>query len=258
MSLQINGTWVNSYGSVLKIQADESGQIIGEYSSTTGSSGTYYLVGYCRPDDPTKELGQGIVLSIFWRAIEGKDPDNSWHWVSTYCGQLQSDGTLSVINSLVATIEFAGFSTGAYIDKLAFTQENKSIPKLSAALPNNINEANHPRIGSWLDPISGAELSLSTPDQKTGYISGTLLYQGESISMNGFTDTYASDDGLSLQSLSLSGYLSSSDTPISLSGQLLIEDNKLQLTCWNANSTSPADSYFQAKALNWLLNKVDE
>jgi hypothetical protein len=42
--------------------------------------------------------------------------------VSTYCGQLDNNGQITVINSLITTTYYQAFSPGDYIDKLIFTK----------------------------------------------------------------------------------------------------------------------------------------
>lgn len=262
MSLRLNGSWKNSYGSKMDLHVKNDGSIIGTYASSTGSTGTYLIIGSCLPEDPSATRGQGIALSIFWRSTTKEAADESWHWVSTYCGQLQADGVLSVINSLVATTEFSGIAIGDYIDKLAFS-------KVSDA--NNISDANNTAItlpddysrldhdngneinGTWLSQTGQSRLTLSVSNKKYGLLQGTLLENGNTILLSGFSDTYQASD--QLQSVSLSGYIADQALPISFSGQRDPATNQLQLSRWQANSTAPNESYLQASMSDWIFSK---
>jgi hypothetical protein len=256
MALILNGTWENSYGSTMVLNVDEEGFIFGEYSSHTGSTGTYLVIGHCRPSDPTDDLGQPLVLSIYWRSIGGEEPDEGSHWVSTYCGQLDKNGHMTVINSLVTTTSFQVFSPGDYIDKLMFTKQS-SLNRLSA---KNIALLAQPKVklvnpinGVWSDKEQGIELSLFLQDQEYGVVNGWLSYDHELISMSGFTDILANNN--ILQSVSLSGYMLETSQPISLVGRINQDARVLVLSRWLANSTTAEEAYFQANSVNWELTK---
>lgn len=256
MSLMLNGSWENSYGSTMTLEVDEDGFIFGEYGSHTGSTGTYLVIGYCRPSNPTNAAGQPLVLSIYWRSISGEEPDEGSHWVSTYCGQLDSDGQMTVMNSLVTTTKYQAFVPGDYIDKLIFkkysssneikTKNIESIAQEKAKFANPIN-------GVWVNQEKSIQLTVFLQDKEYGVVNGWLAYGSELISMLGFTDTL--DNNNILQSVSLSGYMLKTSQPISLIGRISQDANTLILSRWLANSTNAEVAYFQANSENWELTK---
>uniref|UniRef100_A6VVU0 Uncharacterized protein n=1 Tax=Marinomonas sp. (strain MWYL1) TaxID=400668 RepID=A6VVU0_MARMS len=256
MSLMLNGSWENSYGSTMTLEVDEDGFIFGEYGSHTGSTGTYLVIGYCRPSNPTNAAGQPLVLSIYWRSIGGEEPDEGSHWVSTYCGQLDSDGQMTVMNSLVTTTKYQAFVPGDYIDKLIFnkysssneikTKNIESIAQEKAKFANPIN-------GVWVNQEKSIQLTVFLQDKEYGVVNGWLAYGSELISMLGFTDTL--DNNNILQSVSLSGYMLKTSQPISLIGRISQDANTLILSRWLANSTNAEAAYFQANSENWELTK---
>lgn len=252
----LNGLWENSYGSTMTLNTDEEGIITGEYTSHTGSTGTYLIVGHCCPNDPTPEAGQPLVLSILWRSIGGEPPDGGSHFVSTYCGQINDNREMTVINSLVTTVAFQKFIPGDYIDKLVFNKHSvihenclgniTSILELKDNVSNIIN-------GIWSDSEQNIQLALSVKNHKYGLIEGRLFYNNELVKMFGFTDTHSNERVL--QSITLSGYLESNKQPISILGRMTKSNNQLILSRWLANSTSPEESYFQSNSSNWTLNR---
>lgn len=255
MSQNLNGSWVNSYGSKMDLSVVEDGFIVGQYSSTTGSTGVYSVIGQCSPNKPQEGKGLAVVLSIYWHPINAETPDESWHWVSTYCGQLLETGELSVTNSLVATCDFNGFSAGDYIDKLSF-QKVSSTPDSFVSSLNAKPEGytlNNPIDGEWIGVNPDVQLSLTVTDSLYGLVRGVVEYQNTIIILRGFTDTEV--DGLGRQSISVCGYMLGRDVPLSLSGWLDLSNNSLQLSRWIANATSPENVYYQSDVESWLLCK---
>lgn len=255
MSQDLNGSWVNSYGSKMDLSVVDNGGIVGQYSSTTGSTGIYSVIGQCSPDKPIESKGLAVVLSIYWHPINAEAPDESWHWVSTYCGQLLGTGELSVTNSLVATCDFNGFSAGDYIDKLTF-QKVSSTPDPFMPSLNSESEgvtSNNPINGEWVGVSPDVQLGLTVTNSDYGLVQGIVEYQNTIITLKGFTDTVVS--GLGRQSISVCGYMSGRDVPVSLSGWLDVSNNSLQLSRWIANATSPENVYYQSDVESWLLRK---
>lgn len=81
------GIWKNEFGSLMAITAVEAdGGFRGLYSSTTGASGTYRVVGTSDPNPP--EVTRTLAFAISWRSITG-EYDPSWHYNSGFAGQLQ-------------------------------------------------------------------------------------------------------------------------------------------------------------------------
>lgn len=256
MSLNLDGSWENSYGSIMTLSVDEEGVITGEYTSHTGSTGTYLIIGHCRPNNPIAEAGQPLVLSIFWRSIGGEKPDDGSHFVSTYCGQLDNKGQMTVINSLVTTVAFQEFIPGDYIDKLSFNKQvvtKKGCDKSSSLFSELKGNVSNVMNGIWSDSEQNIQLALSVKNYEYGLVEGRLFYDNELIKMFGFTDTHS--DGEILQSITLSGYIASNKKPISLVGRMTQDNKRLILSRWLANSTSPEDSYFQSNSANWTLDR---
>ncbi|WP_035480156.1 avidin/streptavidin family protein [Aliagarivorans marinus] len=261
----LDGVWVNSYGSQMTLNVQDDGRICGQYASTTGASGTYWIVGCCLPYDPHRKAGQPLVLSIYWKPIPqpGNQLENkSWHWVSTYCGQLswiydpasrEQRLQLELINDLVATSDFDGYALGSYIDKLQFHfSQPRSLqpPQLTSeiqgvfegqfegiAQPSPIN-------GTWKVPGEANSLFLSLLDGTNGAVKGLLGWAGEKIELWGFCDVLPLTS--ERQSLTVSGYSRAQARPISLSGYLDVPHGLLRLTRWQAMSTTPQDTYMQA------------
>lgn len=258
MSLILNGTWENSYGSTMTIEVDSSGLILGEYGSHTGSTGTYVVVGYCRPINPVHDASQPLVLSIYWRSTGDEEPDEGSHWVSTYCGQLDSTGQMTVMNSLVTTTPYKNFEPGDYIDKLVFTKSS-SFPTLLTNHINHFTQQNtkvaNPINGIWQSTEQPVELVLALQDERYGFVSGWLSYNHERIAVYGFTDTLPQQHNNILQSVSLSGYMMNTSQPISLVGRIDQDAGVLVISRWLANSTSTDDAFFQASSMNWQLIK---
>jgi hypothetical protein len=255
MSQDLNGSWVNSYGSKMDLLVVEDGAIVGQYSSTTGSTGIYSVIGQCSPNTPQGSKGLAVVLSIYWHPINAETPDESWHWVSTYCGQLLGTGELSVTNSLVATCDFNGFSAGDYIDKLAF-QKVSSAPNSFMPSLNSESEGvtfNSPIDGEWVGINPDVQLGLTVTNNHYGLVQGVVEYQNTIITLKGFTDIEVG--GLGRQSISVCGYMFGRDVPVSLSGWLDLSNNSLQLSRWIANATSPENVYYQSDVESWLLCK---
>ncbi|ADZ93005.1 avidin/streptavidin family protein [Marinomonas mediterranea] len=280
MSNKLQGTWVNSYHSKLKIAVDENGSVAGEYSSTTGSSGIYQVIGHTittpqaeRNSQQKDPIGQGVVLSIYWRAVDtGATPDNTWHWVSTYCGQLQPNGDLSVINSLVATAKFDGFIEGDYIDQLIF---KKTDDEAANVTPINFDqEPSQPSIpsnldGLWQDALQATNLCISVLDEKTGLTFASVKIGEQSLNMWGFSDTRLmtqEGDSVTQQSITLSGYLNdpalakdhleSKITPISISGYLDLSNQTLFVSKWLGDSTDQSTVYYQSNLTGLRLTKI--
>jgi hypothetical protein len=257
MSLILNGSWENSYGSVMVLDVAEDCFIFGEYVSHTGSSGTYLVIGHCQPTNPEDDAGQPLVLSIYWRSVGGEEPDDGSHWVSTYCGQLDKNGQITVINALITTTRYQAFSPGDYIDKLTFTKQpiTRNVTTKSIELIESKKElVANPINGVWVNKEQAIELTVFVQAQKYGVVNGWLSYEGELISLLGFTDIFA--DKNILQSVSLSGYMLNTHHPISLVGRINQDASVLVLSRWLANSTTIEESYLQASSLNWELTKI--
>ncbi|GAB3027928.1 hypothetical protein GCM10027285_07660 [Oleiagrimonas citrea] len=86
-SSRVTGLWRNGFGSTLEIgPLDADGCFRGRYTSSTGASGDYPVVGVADPHPDGDSVA--ISFAVSWRSLEGK-PDPSWHWVSGFTGLLQ-------------------------------------------------------------------------------------------------------------------------------------------------------------------------
>jgi hypothetical protein len=269
-TLTLNGLWVNSYGSQMDLTVEPTGEIFGTYSSTTGASGQYLVYGYCSPDNPTSEQGQPVALSITWRPFDPQPENESWHWVSTYCGQLlsttsehgsESKEELSVINSLVATTQYIGAEPGNYIDKLAFNKKdtpNEYGPVQIEEMFYSRSEVDNPINGSWADENNDLRLTLSLVNQQNGVVYAELTQSNQTITLKGFTDTLALT-ATGRQSLTLSGMLTDSQNkPVSLNGYLDRHSDQLVLTYWSAYGTSENAAYLQTSASETLFSRTQK
>lgn len=115
-----------------------------------------------------------------------------------------------------------------------------------AKFANSIN-------GVWVNQEKSIQLTVFLQDKEYGVVNGWLAYEGELISMLGFTDTL--DNNNILQSVSISGYMLNTFQPISLIGRISQDANTLILSRWLANSTKAESAYFQANSENWELTK---
>ncbi|MFM2486839.1 avidin/streptavidin family protein [Celerinatantimonas yamalensis] len=268
-SLLLSGRWENSYGSLMDISVSVKGHIVGTYASTTGASGRYWVIGSCTPIDPSAQMGQSVVIAIYWRPIDTAADDAtynaSWHWVSTYCGQLhwletasgQRSLELSVVNSLVAPTPYDGNDVGDYIDKITFTKSDHQGESESSGLrlpelkmqklkPNTLN-------GRWANTTQTVELDISV-DSAFGWLSGLLTDSDQAIPILGFTDTLPLTSSGIRQSVTLCSWGDGAHIqPISLSGYLDLATDTLIVTAWRASGTSIGDAYLQANASALIL-----
>ena len=253
MAVDLNGRWENNFGSFLNLKVDAQGVITGVYGSDTGSSGTYYLVGAAGPNAPTAQAGQNLAVSVFWHPIDGTKSDPSWHWVTTQCGQLQIDGTISLFQSLVATTDFPGLAAiGNYLEKLTCntTDKGPTTPIPAAPSPDDPQQED-PLNGQWQASYGGPGLSLSVKKSDYGWLCGHLSLDGEAILMRGFADIHAADT--MLRGVTLSGYSSARGAAIALNGSLDPTTGRLTLSRWFALSTSSADGYVQTDLGSWVF-----
>ena len=90
------GQWINEFGSIMTISAADNGIFTGSYSSHTGATGSYTVVGVY--DTQPESFSQALAFSISWRD-NSAPPDPSFHWVSAFSGQLQTVNNQPTITS---------------------------------------------------------------------------------------------------------------------------------------------------------------
>jgi len=253
MSDVINGTWNNSYGSSMQLSLVNQ-QIYGTYRSHTGSTGVYLLVGNCSSNAPTKAAGKNLAFSIFWRNIEGNDPDDSWHWAGSMCGQLLADGQMTLSNTIVVSVPFEQFTKGNYVDELVFTKQSEQseldIPKLFSTTETKAAQP-LPLVGTWANQTS--QLTIQAVNMLTGLAKASLSQQGNTFQLLGFIDVHV---GTAMaQSFSFSAYDSETQTTMTLCGALEDKQSQLMVYQWKAQSTSSDTSFMQSKLGATLLTK---
>lgn len=275
--MSLTGKWINSYGSLMTLFQSQQGSVIGEYVSTTGSSGKYCVRGWAGSMGPSAQAGQPAALSIYWRSITGGQGDPSWHWVSGLAGQLlpsqgSSKPTLSLMHAMVVTEEFPAVANiGTYIDKLTYTlranppssaelQRLSSLrrddPFMSAQDLTNLKV--NPVVGRWVCDRNGAELTLQFDPHLPypGAINGGLALRSSAGNpVSGFTDIYAQQRDLSLRAVAATSLDLKSGNCVSLAGSLDTVSNLMTLSVYTANATAPDASYMQATVDVWTFRK---
>jgi saccharopepsin len=260
--MTVTGQWVNAFNSVAGLVQLSNGEVVGTYSSTTGSSGAYWVVGFTDPDPPADGSGQALALSILWRSYQEGTPDPSWHYVSGFSGQLvtlQGVPTLNLIHDMVATTPFSGAgidTAGSYLDKLTYTpyaSPNPSSrqwpPPISRpSLRGGIN-------GTWVaTQCPDTTLSLQVQDDTWGYVTGTLTTSAGTANVVGFTDPYAASGGLNLQGLSISALLPDGHSVLALAGALDLGAGLLSLSSLRSGETQPASTWIQTRMEAFTFN----
>lgn len=269
--MSITGTWENSYGSKMVLHQWSDGWVTGKYSSTTGSTGVYYVVGVVDLNDPTSKKGQSVALSIYWRSIMGGQGDPSWHWVSGLAGQLYPDPdtntpTLSLIHALVSTEPFpaAGAGLGTFMDKLIYTP---ATGKTDLTAPGELPKFDEKAAADTADPAKGIwvcqedssiKMNIENIDPDHGYVSGVIILSGQSYDIWGFTDIHAAADRLDFQSLTLSIGIpdGAAHNCLSLAGSIdYFHDNVLTLTSMIGRGTASNSTYLQTTLSQMTFEK---
>jgi hypothetical protein len=247
--MSLSGVWQNSYGSVMDLTQHDDGLVTGRYRSSTGSSGTYNVLGFAAPDAPSATLGQPVSLTIFWRSTEAGRADPSWHWVSGLGGQLTlPDGgpALVLLHALVATDDFPDLAPpGSYLDKLTY-HPAAATAALPAVRPSRrAGTASDPLDGRWIceqDPT--LSLQLSVIDATFGTVQGT--FGPAALPLYGFTDSYAAADALPLQGVALAiAFDPATGRSRCLAGQLDRGSDRLAFTVFDSRATAADASYVQ-------------
>lgn len=259
--MSITGTWENSYGSVMELTQSDDGSVIGLYSSSTGSSGVYWVVGHADPQ-PTTNAGQAVALSIYWRSIAGGPSNPSWHYVSGFSGQLVSVGGQSqmmLLHAMVDSDDTPGpGGLGTYLDKLIYTPTTRVAKLQGFARLSEADEVDDPVCGTW-STSTGPALSVDIlgVNTNTGYMLGTIMPSGGvHIAAAGFTDVSAQPDGLDLQSLTLAAFDAANKTVWSLAGTLNLHSGVMTLLQMQSHGTTADNLYAQTTATQFVLSKV--
>lgn len=252
--MSVTGRWLNGYGSVMFLTEGQGGSVTGVYTSTTGSSGSYWVVGFAE-NASSQSTGAPLAFSILWRSFAAGTPDPSWHWVSGFSGQRQpldpinNGPTLILFNDLVATVADPVMTDvpGSYIDKLAYVPYTggQSSPGQWPP-PFTPPTQPDPIDGNWTcieNPAIG--LSLQLQDVTSGYVTGTLTLGADVIDVVGFTDNGAGSAGLDLQGLTVSALLPNGQTVVALAGNLLLSPGTLTMEWVQSVGTATNVTYMQ-------------
>ena len=260
--------WRNEYGSVMSLSQGGDGRVFGSYQSTTGSTGTFYVLGCADTREGAFERGRSVSLSIYWRSI-GEDPaDPSWHWGSGLGGQLIHEGTagaaLLLVHDMVATMAFPGQAEiGRHLDKLTFTPLSDA--KLVDVAPAGDLIAAAPKAGlpcalegSWIDSGDASiRLRPRLLDSRFGFAQASLEMDGCSCEAQGFIDPFAQAEGCRFQALSLSALLDPhSGRTATLSGSLDLATRVLTLAVFRNHGTRADFSYTQTTMDQFRLTRA--
>jgi len=123
--MELIGTWINEYGSQMEITEIKDNTFKGKYSSTTGTTGSYNVIGCF---NPFIQNGTIVVsLSISWNNLDSNGPQSQWDYsVSSMTGLLQKIGDrqlLIVTHVLVQSTIVSNNWQSSIIDKLTFVKQ---------------------------------------------------------------------------------------------------------------------------------------
>ena len=259
--MSLTGTWENSYGSVMNLIQSDDGSVIGLYSSSTGSSGVYWVVGHADPQEhPDK--GQAVALSIYWRSIAGGPSDPSWHYVSGFSGQLvmvNDQAQLILLHAMVDSDDTPGpGGLGTYLDKLVYTPATQTAAHGEIKRLSNADDPQDPVCGIWATSTGPLlNVDILGVSAHTGYLLSTIVPgTGLHVAAVGFTDVTARQDGLALQSLTLAAFDAADGTVWSLAGTLNLQTGVMTLLQMQSHGTTADNLYAQTTATQYVLSKV--
>jgi len=253
------GTWVNEYGSIMTL-VGEGTTFSGVYQSSTGSVGTYEVLGVQVGSAARDTLGQPLAFAISWRAVDDAPPDPSWHWSSGLCGQISiQDGqeVLVVAHTMVASSDFPGLAkAGSYIDKLTYKRVAARV--LEPSEHRKIEVPGNPLAGRW-SAVDGTTLELKVHTafgSNLGYVSGNIVLQTGTLHVAGFTDLQAASLSMRVQSVALTAAIGTSQA-LALAGTLDVLTGSLSLLEMTSESTAPGNSYSQTRVASTLYSRYD-
>lgn len=263
--MTLNGVWQNEYGSQMSLTVYGGNLVYGTYTSSTGSTGKYMVIGYQQTANPTTAAGQAVALAIEWHSIAGGTGDPSWNWSSGLSGQLSIQNgkeSLVLAHAMVASSNFPGLcNAGTYIDKLTYfrvsesTDETPARPDRGAALAD-------PLEGTWQTADGSVALLIQVfpySGSLFGWVEGKLALNGGVCAIEGVTDINAASGGLTLQSTAITALPSSAGGPaIAFAGCLNLQNGVLTLLDLASLSTAPNATYIQTTVTQLIFKRVGD
>lgn len=252
--MTVQGLWQNEYGSQMSLNAYPGGLVFGTYTSSTGSTGKYYVVGWQQPADPTAAAGQPVALAIDWHSIAGGTGDNSWNWTSGLSGQIslqQGAQQLVLAHAMVASSDFPGLcKAGTYIDKLTYKRVSETALDSPTKPDSGVPALADPLAGTWQSSDGSVVLTLQvqpTTDNWFGWVSGPVRTGGGTFQIEGVTDINARASGLYLQSVSMTAQTAAGGV-VAYGGTLDLRSGTLTLLVLNSGATAAGATYVQTTA----------
>ena len=252
--MTVAGVWQNEYNSQMTLSEVNPNLVVGKYSSTTGSTGEYYVVGWQTSAEPTAAAGQPVCLAIDWHSIVAGPADNSWHWTSALSGQINIVNTseqLVLAHAMIASCDFPGLcTTGNYIDKLIYNRVSHEAPApMPLPGPEAGGDAVPSLVGTWLGS-DGTVFMIQSVQPYTGnafgFITGKMTWNGGPSMIYGVTDINAASAGLALQSVTIVGLPSANGGPaLAYGGTLDLNSGTMTLVELSSTATSNNATYVQ-------------
>lgn len=257
------GTWQNEYGSQMQLAMLGTNLVWGTYSSTTGSTGKYMVIGFQQAANPTPSAGQAVALAIEWHSIVAGPGDPSWNWSSGLSGQISIQSgkeSLVLAHAMVASSDFPGLATaGTYIDKLTYFRTAANAPDVPT-LPDRAAPMADPLVGTWRG-TDGTLMAIEVspyPGSPFGWVEGRIMISGVTTSIEGVTDINAQASGLFLQSTAITTLPSPAGPAIAFAGCLNYRDGRLTLTNLTSQSTAPDATYVETRVSENIFVRVGD
>jgi len=239
-----NGVWTNSFGSIMRLRAG-NGTIKGYYSSTTGSSGVYKIVGFYDSNPGSGSKGIALSLAIPWRSYLRGKGDTSWHWASTMSGMYfagEHEEKMELVNALCSSTVVKGQNpeTGVYPESLTFVRYSDQHWQCPKAPPEKYS-LNSPIIGTWKGKDITIVIRKVTQD---GFIQGSCTIMNEEFPVLGCYDYNTKSPrpaAKGIQSVAIvvsnkSNKGKNQHSQLALSGILYTNENKMNLHGFKTSS----------------------
>jgi hypothetical protein len=267
--MSFENAWINEYHSLIQLKQDPiTGMLSGKYSSTTGGTGTYDVVGWASLDNPTEQAGKPMAITVLWRSNDGGKSDPS-HEVSGMAGQvitMDNNLKLSLVHIFVETDPVSSkIEAGFYPDKLIFLPKDEARKISSPPENNDINTTIRgiAIAGKWKSSnanIAIDSIQLMQPDKFSCNINGIIQYKdGSQFEIIGFTDIYATSSNLSKQAIGFSSYIDvlGKRTCISMAGYFDANSNKIRITSMHSIATANDANYTQVNMELFELERLE-